>query len=80
MPGYRTGVADGEADAAVHRTDLARRLEPLQVAAHRHVRDAELAGQVGDGEDADLAQAGEHPRTALRAGRASPSACRTSAA
>ena len=30
-------VADGEADAAVHRTDLARRLEPLQVTAHRHV-------------------------------------------
>jgi hypothetical protein len=61
-------VADSEADASVHRADLARRFEPLQVAAHGHVRDPELASQVGDGEDADLAQAGQHPGTALRPG------------
>ena len=67
-PGDRIGVADGEPDASVHGADLTRRLEPLQVAAHRHGRDAEIAGEVGDGEDADLTQEGEHPGTALRPG------------
>ena len=44
-PGDRIGVADGEPDASVHGADLTRRLEPLEVAAHRHGRDAEIAAR-----------------------------------
>jgi hypothetical protein len=39
----------------------------MQVTADRHLGDAQLAGQVGDGEHADLVQPGEDPGSAVLA-------------
>ncbi len=56
----------GEAGPAVHRTYPAGRLQAVQVAPDGHLRDRRLAGEVGDGHEAEGVQRGHDPGLAVR--------------